>query len=180
MNLLGWSFINSLHSPQLRAQFPQSSLHLIILVLSFFPQCWEKKYRYGCGDIDSPHHHLLARLYPCSCLVGRRRNTSPSVSLPLTKGHNHCLLWFCKHFTALLGAGLRLPMYFLWPLNNYQSVEAGSWIADAKFIFLAGGKGLCLSLPALCVADGQLLPQIAQAVFGCLSCAPKATPPGFT
>lgn len=88
--------------------------------------------------------------------------------------------FFCEHFTALLGAGLRLPVVFLWPLNNYQLVEAGSWIPETKFILLVGGKGLCLSLQPSVQQTRQLLPQIAQTVFGSLSCMPKATPPGFT
>lgn len=126
-----------------------------------------------------PPGEALPLLLPCR---KEEERISPSVSLLLTKGHNHCLLWvfFCEHFTALLGAGLRLPVVFLWPLNNYQLVEAGSWIPETKFILLVGGKGLCLSLQPSVQQTRQLLPQIAQTVFGSLSCMPKATPPGFT
>lgn len=130
--------------------------HLIILILLFSPSMLGteiKLWLHWCRlPTPPPPGEALHLLLVC------RKEEEPisfSASLLLPKGHNHCLLWFCEHFMALWGAGLRLPIYFLLPLNNYQLVEAVSWMHEVKFMLLAGGKQLFVITSPLCSRQGD-------------------------
>lgn len=108
-----------------------------------------------CGDLI-PTPPPPGEALPLLCLAGRR-NAPLSPCCSQKGDHHFCLLYFCECFSAPLGAGLRPPMYFSQPLNNYQLVKARSWTAKAIFILLAGGKELCLPLPASVQYTGWLL-----------------------
>lgn len=168
---------------QLRAQFPQSSLITTSSSLfSFFlPQCYGQKYSYGYIDTDSPHHHLLVRLYLCSCFVGRRRNPSPSLCLCCSQ---KCTITVCCGFVSILWLCEELDwdcqciFYCYWIIVNWLELYR-ECMKPNSCSWLEGSNSVCHYQPSV-QQTGWFFPQIAQVMFGTLCCVLMATPPGFT